>query len=199
MGEAGDNIDSVRKAVEVMTEMSCFGLAPSKITISTVGPNPQVFEELAQADTVLAWSVHAVRDDLRKRLVPTTRYPMEELKDGVVKALVNRSKRLRNLMIEVTLIDGINDSVQEASELAGFAGDLIDRINGLKLIVNLIPFNDIGYEKYKRSSDENIALFQKVLIDRGIKTYVRTTRGDGESAACGQLATKKKLKQSISD
>lgn len=194
MGEAGDNIDSVTKAVEVMTDKSCFGLAPSKITISTVGPEPQVFEKLTRAGTVLAWSVHAVRDDLRKRLVPTTRHSMEELKDGVVKALVHRSRRLRNLMMEVTLIDGINDGMDEAIELADFALDLIDRVEGIKLMVNLIPFNDIGYDQYKRSSDRNISLFQKVLVKKGIKAYVRTTRGDEESAACGQLATKRTKK-----
>lgn len=194
MGEAGDNIDAVTKAVDVMTDRSCFGLAPSKITISTVGPEPQVFEKLAQAGTVLAWSVHAVRDDLRKRLVPTTKHSMEELKDGVVKALVHRSRRLRNLMMEVTLMDGINDGVEEATELADFALDLINRVEGIKLMVNLIPFNDIGYEQYKRSSDVNIAAFQKVLVEKGIKTYVRTTRGDEESAACGQLATKRTKK-----
>ncbi len=194
MGESGDNIDAVRKAVGVMTDRSCFGLAPSKITISTVGPTPQVFSELAEADTVLAWSVHAVRDDLRKKLVPTTKYSMKELGDGVVKALTNRSKRLRNLMLEVTLMDGINDGVQEAEEMAFYALDLMNRVEGMKLMINLIPFNDIGYQQYRRASDENVAAFQKILVDAGVKAYVRTTRGDEESSACGQLATKKRKK-----
>lgn len=195
MGDAADNVESVKKAVEVMTDRSCFALAPSKITISTVGPSPDVFDKLAQADAVLAWSVHAVRDDLRKKLVPTTKYTMEELRDGVVHALVNRSKRLRALMLEIALMDGLNDGVQEAEELADFCIDLTSRVEGMKLMVNLIPFNDIGYEQYRRSSDANVAAFQKVLVDKGVKTYVRTTRGDDESAACGQLATKKRKKQ----
>ena len=197
MGEAGDNLDAVRKAVDVMTDRSCFGLAPSKITISTVGPTPQVFSELAKADAVLAWSVHAVRDDLRKKLVPTTKYSMKELGDGVVKALTDRSKRLRNLMLEVTLMDGINDGVQEAEDMASYALELMDRVEGMKLMINLIPFNDIGYEQYRRASDENVAAFQKVLVDSGVKAYIRTTRGDDESAACGQLATKKRKKCTI--
>ncbi|GFH43537.1 hypothetical protein CTEN210_07259 [Chaetoceros tenuissimus] len=192
MGEAGDNIDSVQQAVKCMTDRSCFGLAPSKITISTVGPSPDVFEKLTQADAVLAWSVHAANDELRKKLVPTTKYSMEELKDGVIKALCKRSKRLRNLMLEITLMDGINDGLKEAEELADFALDIQNRVEGIKLMVNLIPFNDIGYEQYRRASDENIASFQKVLVGKGVKTYIRTTRGDEENSACGQLATKKR-------
>ena len=195
MGDAADNIESVKKAVQVMTDRSCFALAPSKITISTVGPSPDVFDKLAQADAVLAWSVHAVRDDLRKKLVPTTKHTMVELRDGVVHALTNRSKRLRALMLEIALMDGLNDGVQEAEELADFCVDLTSRVEGMKLMVNLIPFNDIGYEQYRRPSDVNLAAFQKVLVDKGVKTYVRTTRGDDESAACGQLATKKRKKQ----
>jgi len=194
MGDAADNIESVQKAVEVMTDRSCFALAPSKITISTVGPSPDVFDKLAQADAVLAWSVHAVRDDLRKKLVPSTKYTMEELTDGVVNALIHRSKRLRALMLEIALMDGLNDGIQEAEELADFCLDLTSRVEGMKLMVNLIPFNDIGYEQYRRPSDANLAAFQKVLVDKGVKTYVRTTRGDDESAACGQLATKKRKK-----
>eukprot|EP00554_Chaetoceros_debilis_P011205 CAMPEP_0194110656 /NCGR_PEP_ID=MMETSP0150-20130528/9851_1 /TAXON_ID=122233 /ORGANISM="Chaetoceros debilis, Strain MM31A-1" /LENGTH=525 /DNA_ID=CAMNT_0038799891 /DNA_START=14 /DNA_END=1591 /DNA_ORIENTATION=+ len=201
MGDAADNIEAVSKAVGVMTDRSCFGLAPSKITISTVGPNPEAFGDLAKADAVLAWSVHAARDDLRKRLVPTTKHTMEELRDGLVGALVGRSKRLRNVMLEVTLMDGINDGIREAEEMAVFALNIIDRVEGVKLMINLIPFNDIGYEQYRRAKVENIKKFQEVLVSNGVKTFVRTTRGDDESAACGQLATKKtkKKKQELKD
>eukprot|EP00558_Chaetoceros_sp_UNC1202_P003421 CAMPEP_0197244512 /NCGR_PEP_ID=MMETSP1429-20130617/9612_1 /TAXON_ID=49237 /ORGANISM="Chaetoceros sp., Strain UNC1202" /LENGTH=322 /DNA_ID=CAMNT_0042704885 /DNA_START=80 /DNA_END=1048 /DNA_ORIENTATION=+ len=192
MGDAADNSQAVRQAVDVMTDRSCFGVAPSKITISTVGPTPDAFEQLAQANAVLAWSVHAARDDLRKRLVPTTKFTMEELSNGFVQALIGRSKRLRNAMLEITLMEGLNDGVQEAEELAEFSLSLMERVKGMKLVVNLIPFNDIGYEQYKRAPDGNIAAFQKVLVDKGVKTYVRTTRGDEDSSACGQLSTKKR-------
>jgi 23S rRNA (adenine2503-C2)-methyltransferase len=192
MGDAADNAESVCRAVHVMTDRSCFGLAPSKITISTVGPTPESFGELAKANTVLAWSVHAARDDLRKQLVPTTRYTMEELSDGLVHAVSARTKRLRNVMLEITLIDGLNDSITEARELAVFANNIKERVDGIKLVVNLIPFNDIGYDQYQRAKPESVAAFQKVLIDSGIQTYIRTTRGDEEHSACGQLATKKR-------
>lgn len=192
MGDAADNIDSVRQTINVMTDKSCFGLAPSKITISTVGPNPNAFHELAKSNTVLAWSVHAVRDNLRKKLVPTTKYTMSELSDGLVNAIKARSKRLRNIMLEVTLIDGLNDSLIEAEELAVFANDIKERVDGIKLVVNLIPFNDIGYEKLNRARSENVLAFQKLLVEKDIQTYIRTTRGDEEHSACGQLATKKR-------
>lgn len=192
MGDAADNIESVTQAVGVMTDRNCFGLARSKITISTVGPSPGVFGDLADSNAVLAWSVHAARDDLRKKLVPTTKYTMEELRDGLVSALVGRSKRLRKVMLEVTLMDGINDGVREAEEMAEFVMGIVERVEGVKVMINLIPVNDIGYDQYRRPKDENIMKYQKVLVDRGVKTFVRTTRGDDEGAACGQLVTKKK-------
>jgi 23S rRNA (adenine2503-C2)-methyltransferase len=95
-------------------------------------------------------------------------------------------------MLEITLIDGLNDSIIEAQELAFFANRIKERVDGIKLVVNLIPFNDIGYEQYNRAKPENVAAFQKVLIENGVQTYIRTTRGDEEHSACGQLATKKR-------
>ena len=192
MGEPTDNQKAVSKAVEVMVDKQCFALAPSKITISTIAPTPDVFENLAALPVTLAWSVHAVRDDLRKQLVPTTRYKMEELKSALINALLKRNKRMRATMLEITLIDGLNDGVKEAEELAEFALDMMERVPGIKVIVNLIPFNDIGHATYRQSSEDAIRNFQRVLTSKKVLTYTRTTRGDDESAACGQLATKKR-------
>lgn len=175
-----------------MVDKQCFALAPSKITISTIAPTPDVFGELAPLPATLAWSVHAVRDDLRKQLVPTTKYKMEELKTALIDALQQRNKRMKATMLEVTLIDGLNDGVKEAEELAEFSLDIMERVPGIKLVVNLIPFNDIGHATYRQSSQEAILNFQRVLMSRKVLTYIRITRGDDESAACGQLATKKR-------
>lgn len=191
MGDSGDNADAVIDACSIMADRQCFAIPQNKITISTVGPDPQVFQTLGQADAVLAWSVHAVDDTLRKKLVPTTKYTMKELRDGLIQALNKRSKRMRALMIEVTLIDDVNDGIKEAEEMAVFCLEMMNRVNGMKLIVNLIPFNDIGHRSYRKSRELNILAYQRVLIDSGVKSYVRTTRGDDENAACGQLATKK--------
>lgn len=207
MGEPTDNLLSVVPAIHRMVSPTAgFGLSPHKITVSTVGPSPIVFSHLVDLPATLAWSVHAVRDDLRKELVPTTKWSMVELRTGLVEALRDNrrssssskgGKKRRNVMLEVALMEGVNDGTREAEELADFSLRLVEEVEGgsdgvgMKLVVNLIPFNDIGHEKYRTPSTERVLAFQKVLVERGVRTYVRTTRGDDESAACGQLATQK--------
>lgn len=80
MGEPADNVEQVVPAVQTLADRQMFGLAQSKITVSTVAPDPSAFVELGKAPSTLAWSVHAVDDELRRTLVPTTRHTMEELK-----------------------------------------------------------------------------------------------------------------------
>jgi 23S rRNA (adenine2503-C2)-methyltransferase len=147
--------------------------------------------------TVLAWSVHAVRDELRRQLVPTTKYTMVELRQGLIDTLKKRN--LRTTMVEVALIDGVNDSMREADELANFVTEITTQVPGSKLICNLIPYNDIGgggsASNFRKPSMERVLDFQKRLQELGVYTHVRGTRGDDESAACGQLATSRKQKQ----
>lgn len=198
MGEPADNIPAVVKAASIMADGNLFQLAPRRITISTVAPNPAVFEKLAKAPVVLAWSVHSSRDEIRRQLVPTTKHSMEELRDGLINALRWRSKRLRNTMLEITLLDEINDSVEDAQHLADFCRPFYE-IKGLKLTVNLIPWNDISASfgpasGYRQPKKERVRAYQKVLGENGILCFVRTTRGDEENAACGMLSTKKRKK-----
>jgi len=192
MGEPTDNMQSVASAVNLMVEKNCFSISPSKITVSTVGPNPDVFRKLTKVPAVLAWSIHAVRDSLRKELVPTTKYTMEELREGMVNCLKVRPKKMRTLMLEVALIQNVNDSEREALELATFSLKLIELVGDMKLTVNLIPFNEVEHNRFQKPSVARILAFQKVLRDKGLMAYVRRTRGDDEHAACGQLATAKK-------
>lgn len=192
MGEPADNTDAVVPAVNTMVDRRMFGLAQSKVTISTVAPDPMAFVTLGQAPAALAWSVHAVDDSLRRSLVPTTKHSMEELKNGLVQALSSRSKRLRRTMLEVALIEDVNDSDKDAERLAEFSQSIMDQVAGSKVVVNLIPYNAIDHPTYRTPSLERLMKFQKVVTDGGVLCYVRTTRGDEESAACGQLATKKK-------
>ena len=192
MGEPADNADAVVAAANAMADRRMFGLAQSKVTISTVAPDPTAFVTLGQAQTALAWSVHAVDDALRRSLVPTTKYTMEELKTGLVEALSSRSRKQRRTMLEVALIDGVNDSDEDADLLGAFAQSIMDEVAGSKAVVNLIPYNDISHPTYRTPSMERVLAFQKIITDHGVLCYVRTTRGDEESAACGQLATKRK-------
>jgi 23S rRNA (adenine2503-C2)-methyltransferase len=197
MGEPADNVDAVVRAARIMTDPHGFALAPRKVTISTVAPSPEAFTALGEAPAVLAWSLHASQDSVRRELVPTTRHTMVELRDALLAVLQKRSKRLRATMLEMTMLSGRNDSVQDAEHLADFCQPFLDDAAGIKLVVNLIPWNDIAAQSgpaanYQTPSPEALSAFQKTLMKRNILCYVRTTRGDDESAACGQLATKKR-------
>eukprot|EP00543_Licmophora_paradoxa_P007598 CAMPEP_0202454038 /NCGR_PEP_ID=MMETSP1360-20130828/11870_1 /ASSEMBLY_ACC=CAM_ASM_000848 /TAXON_ID=515479 /ORGANISM="Licmophora paradoxa, Strain CCMP2313" /LENGTH=233 /DNA_ID=CAMNT_0049073263 /DNA_START=317 /DNA_END=1018 /DNA_ORIENTATION=- len=193
MGEPSDNVEAVTKAATILTTRELFQLSATKVMISTVAPSPEAFLKLAEAPCVLAWSVHAANDSLRKKLVPTTRYSMVELRQGLIDALNKRSNPvLRTTMIEVALMAGVNDSLQDADDLAEFVKPILEEVPGSKLVVNLIPFNDIGHPIFQKPSQETVACFQKRLWQQGIVTHIRSTRGDDESAACGQLATKRR-------
>ena len=198
MGEPADNHEAVTKAVNLLVDRNLFQLSANKITVSTIAPTPESFSHFSDAPCVLAWSVHAVDDKLRKELVPTTQYTMDELKEGLVKVLASRSLNLRATMLEVVLIKGLNDGTKEALQLAKFTKDILKKVklesgddSDIKIMVNLIPFNDIGHPTFKKPSNDSVLKFQNVLLTEKVFTHIRTTRGDEESAACGQLATKK--------
>ena len=192
MGEPADNADAVVRVAEALADRQRYEMAQSRITISTVAPNPEAFSTLGKAPAALAWSVHASQDALRKKLVPTTKYSMEDLRLGFVEALKARSKKLRTTMLEIALIDGVNDGIEEADHLAEFALKICEDVPGAKVVVNLIPYNSIDHPTYRKPTEAAVSAFQKRLMEKGVMVYVRTTRGDDESAACGQLATKKK-------
>ncbi|EED86561.1 predicted protein, partial [Thalassiosira pseudonana CCMP1335] len=190
MGDAADNVDAVKGAINIMTRRELFQFSASRVTVSTVAPSPQAFLDFADSKCILAWSVHATRDELRKQLVPTTKYPMVELRQGLIDAL--KQRKLRTCMIEVALMDGVNDSMREAEELAEFLTYITNEVPGSKLLCNLIPYNDIGegaggVVAYRKPSMEKVMAFQKRLQELSVYAHVRGTRGDEENSACGQL------------
>jgi len=194
MGEPADNACEVVKAAKTLVDRNMFGLTGRRVTISTVGPNPDCFSELAEAPVTLAWSVHATRQKVRKALVPTTKHSMQDLRDGLLKAIHGRSRRLKSVMLEIALLNGQNDSYEDAMDLVEFCQPIQQQAS--KLIVNLIPWNDINAtsgaaSSYQKPTFENVIKFQNILRHHGIRCYTRITRGDEESSACGQLATKK--------
>jgi 23S rRNA (adenine2503-C2)-methyltransferase len=194
MGEPADNSEVVR-ATQIMTDRSLFGLTSRRVTISTVAPSPESFHELSSAPATLAWSVHSTKDNVRRRLVPTTKHSMTELRDGLIRTLQTRSKRLRSIMLEVVLLQDINDNEDDARHLAQFCRPILADVPAVKLVVNLIPWNDISESlggfgsQFQSPSMDRVLSFQQVLMQEGLRCYVRTTRGDDTSAACGQLAT----------
>ena len=161
------------------------------MTVSSVAPTPDSFKPFAKAPCALAWSVHAANDELRKKLVPTTKYSMSELRQGFIDALLERPMNFRTGMLEVALMKGVNDGTEAADELAAFAKVISESVPGSKIVVNLIPFNDIGHDLYEKPDNEDVVAFQKRLQSQDVFTQIRATRGDDKTAACGQLATKK--------
>lgn len=163
MGEPADNAREVNAALSILTDVEHYRLSPSKVTVSTVAPSPDAFVSFSDSPCVLAWSVHAADDDLRRVLVPTTRYTMEELRVGLVEALLERPAsggggRLRDAMLEVALIDGVNDSVERADELADLALRIAEDVGpGMKLLVNLLLVNrSSGLSAAERGDGEGV-------------------------------------------
>lgn len=190
MGDAGRNVDEVGKAVRSLTDQKRLGFGEDKVTVSTVGPSPEIFQALADLPCMIAWSLHAADNDLRKKLVPSTRHSTEQLRDGLISAMASRqSMRKKTLMIAVALIDGINDSEEDAERLTQFLHPIREVVP--KLVVDLIPYNDINVKGFSKPSREAISKYQQVVQAGGYFVSVRISRGDDESAACGMLKTKR--------
>jgi len=133
------------------------------------------------ADVSLAVSLHAPNDQLRDKIVPINRkYPIERLLASAKAYLDAQTEKKRVVTIEYTLLAGVNDSVDQAKELAALLEDYPCKIN-------LIPFNDFPDSGYQRPSGNAVSRFWQVLTDAGFVVTVRTTRGDDIDAACGQL------------
>ena len=193
MGDSGRNVDNVGVAVNCLTDRKRLSLAQSKVTISTVGPSPEIFMTLASFPGTLAWSLHTADDNLRKILVPSTKHTTIELRQGLLKALESRTAlRTRTIMIAITLINDINDSVEDAKKIADFVRPMLDIAP--KIALDLIPYNDIAVDGFTRPSKDKINSFQQYLRSQGFFCSVRVTRGDDDNSACGMLHTKRKEK-----
>ena len=127
----------------------------------------------------LAVSLHAPTDDLRDHLVPINRkYPLESLRQVCLDYFSKEPKR--HITFEYVMLHQVNDQLRHAKALRKW-------LNGISAKVNLIPYNHYVGGRYQCSSAESIAAFQSCLIEAGIHTTVRQTRGDDVTAACGQL------------
>ncbi|MCY3837138.1 MAG: 23S rRNA (adenine(2503)-C(2))-methyltransferase RlmN [Gammaproteobacteria bacterium] len=182
MGEPLLNFEPVLDATDILMDDLAFGISKRRVTISTAGVVPRIRDLASHTDVSLAVSLHAPRDELRDILVPLNRrYPIAELLDACRHYLRRLGDR-RSITMEYTLIDGVNDSVADAQDLAQL-------LTGLRAKVNLIPFNPFPEDRngYRRPDPKRIASFQSGLLNAGIATMLRTTRGDEIGAACGQL------------
>ncbi|MFN2129874.1 MAG: 23S rRNA (adenine(2503)-C(2))-methyltransferase RlmN [Anaerolineae bacterium] len=179
MGEPFLNYDAVWAAIERWNDHTGLDLGARRMTISTAGHVPGI-RRMAQEplQVGLAISLHAADDTLRNELVPLNRaYPLAELLDACREYV---SLTRRRITIEYALIDQVNDSVEQAVQLA-------DLLKGLLCHVNLIPLNPTEGSEYRPSPPARVTHFQVTLVEHQIPVTVRLGRGIEIQAGCGQL------------
>lgn len=179
MGEPLANYRNVVPAAEILMDDLGFDISRRRVTVSTSGLVPQMLKLAEETNCALAVSLHAPNDTLRDELVPINRkHKIAELLDACWHYL--RRQNARSITFEYVMLDGINDQLEHARELA-----LLLKNKPAK--VNLIPFNPFPNTRYKRSPVEVIARFRDYLNAHGVIATTRRTRGDDIDAACGQL------------
>ena len=180
MGEPLANFDCVTNAMDIMLDDHGYGLSRRRVTLSTSGIVPNLQRLKSRCPVALAVSLHAPNDALRDVLVPINqKYPLVELLACIRDYLEAAPRDF--VTFEYVMLDGVNDSVQQAHELVALVGDLSCKFN-------LIPWNPFPDAPYRRSSNNAIHRFREVLQNAGFVVTVRKTRGDDIDAACGQLA-----------
>jgi len=179
MGEPLYNFEAVRDAIHVIADGDGLSISKRRITLSTSGVVPMIARAGAEIGSMLAVSLHAVRDELRNELVPLNRkYPIAELLDacrnypGVSNA--------RRITFEYVMLKGVNDTPADAKSL-------VRLLKGIPAKINLIPFNPWPGTRYECSDWDQIEKFSEIVFNAGYASPVRTPRGRDILAACGQL------------
>jgi 23S rRNA (adenine2503-C2)-methyltransferase len=192
MGEPLYNYDNVAAAMKIVLDPEGISVSRRKITLSTAGVAPMIRRCGAELAVNLAISLHAVRDDIRDRLVPLNRkYPIAEL----LAACRNYpgASNARRITFEYVMLKGVNDSPSDAREL-------VRLIAGIPAKVNLIPFNPWPGAPFECSTDAAIGAFSDIVFSAGYSAPVRQPRGRDILAACGQLkSASHKLRRSERD
>jgi 23S rRNA (adenine2503-C2)-methyltransferase len=179
MGEPLYNFEAVRDALLIVADGDGIGISKRKITLSTSGVVPNIERAGAEIGVMLAVSLHAVRDDLRDRLVPLNRkYPISELL-AACRAYPGLSNA-RRITFEYVMLRGVNDSIADAKAL-------VRLLKGIPAKINLIPFNPWPGTSFECSDWEQIEKFSEIIFNAGYASPVRTPRGRDILAACGQL------------
>ncbi|MCX5538490.1 23S rRNA (adenine(2503)-C(2))-methyltransferase RlmN [Paraburkholderia sp. CNPSo 3076] len=180
MGEPLLNYDAVVPAMRLMLDDNAYGLSRRRVTLSTSGVVPMMDRLGAELPVALAVSLHAPNDALRDELVPLNRkYPLRELMAACQRYLEVAPRDF--ITFEYCMLDGVNDTEEHARQLLAVTRDVPCKFN-------LIPFNPFPESGLLRSKSDQIKRFAQILMDAGVVTTVRKTRGDDIDAACGQLA-----------
>jgi 23S rRNA (adenine2503-C2)-methyltransferase len=179
MGEPLHNYDNTMKALRILHSEHGLAVSPRRVTLSTVGIVPGL-ERLGRETLMpnLAVSLHATTDEQRTPLVPPNRkYPLAQIIEACRRFPLKKRSRIT---FEYVMLDGVNDTPEDARRLVTLLSDL-------RAKVNLIPLNPAPGIPYERPSDERVNRFARILADRYITVSVRKSRGRDIRAACGQL------------
>jgi 23S rRNA (adenine2503-C2)-methyltransferase len=180
MGEPLLNFEAVVEALRLLVDPKAFAMAPSRVTVSTVGIVPRMAELLARVPVNLAVSLHATTDEVRDRLVPINRrFPLRDLL-GALRRIDGVSRR-RPIFFEYALIAGLNDSLDDARRLRPL-------LEGIPSKINVIPLNPHPGSSLAPPDDSAIDRFVGEVARSGLTVTLRRSRGADIQAACGQLA-----------
>ncbi|MDR3299134.1 MAG: 23S rRNA (adenine(2503)-C(2))-methyltransferase RlmN [Candidatus Accumulibacter sp.] len=180
MGEPLANFENLVTALRLMLDDNAYGLSRRRVTVSTAGLTPMLDRLRDECPVALAVSLHAPDDALRDQLVPINRkYPLRELMAACLRYLEKAPRDF--VTFEYAMLDGVNDSENHARRLLGLTRDVPCKFN-------LIPFNPFPGSSFRRSSPPRLRRFAEILMNAGIVTTIRKTRGEDIDAACGQLA-----------
>jgi 23S rRNA (adenine2503-C2)-methyltransferase len=180
MGEPLANLDAVLPALRLFLDDNAYGLSRRRVTVSTSGVVPQMDRLAAECPVALAVSLHAPDDALRDVLVPLNRrHPLADLMAACRRYLEVAPRDF--ITFEYVMLDGVNDADAHADALTRLVADVPCKFN-------LIPFNPFPGTSFRVSPRARIRAFQQRLMDAGLVTTIRKTRGDDIDAACGQLA-----------
>ncbi|SES94796.1 23S rRNA (adenine(2503)-C(2))-methyltransferase RlmN [Paracoccus homiensis] len=179
MGEPLYNFDNVRDAMRVVMDGEGLSLSRRRITLSTSGVVPEIARTAEEIGCLLAISFHATTDEVRDKLVPINkRWNIQTLLDALRD--YPRLSNSERITFEYVMLDGVNDSDEDARRL-------VKLIRGIPAKINLIPFNPWPGAPYDRSSWERIEAFADIVYKAGYASPIRTPRGEDIMAACGQL------------
>ena len=189
MGEPLDNFDAVVRAIDVLTQDAGLAFGPSRITVSTSGLVDRIddLREAVDPAVNLAVSVNAPNDEIRKKIMPVNRkWNMADLKGAMERFCAHPR---RQILVEYVLLAGINDSLECANQLAEY-------LRGLRVKVNLIPYNPQSKDRFAPPSEEVLNAFKERMQKQGYLTFLRQTKGQQIMAACGQLGNLELRKKS---
>jgi len=183
-GEPFENYEEVNRFVHIINHSLGLAIGSRHITISTCGLVDKILEYANNGlQTNLAISLHAPNDEIRNQLMPINKkYPMDVLKEAIK---TYSEKTNRRVTFEYILLDGVNDSLIHARQLAHY-------VHGLNAYVNLIPYNSVSEFQYQQSKSQNVEAFKNELLRLQVNTTLRKEKGSDILAACGQLRAKHK-------